>query len=210
MSNLVKFAGNAPTVSNLAQVLRSVKTDTAPIGMAIIKMDKTGHWVVGADQTEIEKGSVWAVNPLSFVHGFIAWGQGEVLAEKMYPIDVDLDSIDLGPAPSGAQRGWENQLGMAVKCVQGSDEGLDARFSTTSVGGKRALIALMNEVADQDDKDHANNVALVELGSEYYAHKVYGRVYTPVFKTIDWVSLDYNGASEAKAEPASTGRRRRS
>ena len=208
MSNLVKFAGNAPIVSNLAQVLRSVKTDTAPIGMAIIKMDKTGHWVVGADQTEIEKGSVWAVNPLSFVHGYIAWGQGEVLAEKMYPIDVNLDSIDLGPPPSGAQRGWENQLGMAVKCVQGSDEGLDARFSTTSVGGKRALIALMNEVADQDDKDHENNVALVELGSEYYAHKVYGRVYTPVFKTIDWVSIDYNGVDEAKA--ASTGRRRRS
>jgi hypothetical protein len=207
MSNLVKFAGNAPAVTNLSDVLRSVKNAT-PIGMAIVKMDKTGHWVVGADQTEIDKDSFWAVNPLSFVHGFIAWGQGEVLAEKMAPIHEPLPEV--GPAPGGAQRGWEDQLGMAVKCIEGADEGLDARFSTTSVGGKRALISLMHAVADQEDRDPENIVPIVELGSEYYAHKVYGRVYTPVFKVIKWVSLDYNGASEAKAEPASTGRRRRS
>ena len=171
---------SVPRVANLAEVLRSVKTDAAPLGMAIIKMDKTGHWVVGADQTEVEKGSKWAVNPWSFVHGFIAWGQGEVLAEKMYPLDVKLDSIDLGPPPAGAQRGWEDQLGMSVACIDGSDEGLNARFSTTSVGGKRAMASLMNEVANQEDKDPTNIVAVVELNSEYYSHKVYGRVYTPV------------------------------
>jgi hypothetical protein len=37
-------------------------------------MDKTGHWVFGIDQTEIEDDSTWAVNPFSFVHGYIAWG----------------------------------------------------------------------------------------------------------------------------------------
>ena len=210
MSNLVKFAGENAKLPNLSQVLRSVKTESAPIGMAIIKMDKTGHWVVGADQTEIEKTSVWAVNPFSFVHGFIAWGQGEVLAEKMFPIDVKLADVDLGPAPAGAQRGWEDQFGMSVKCIEGADEGLDARFSTTSVGGRRAMATLMNTVGEQEEKDPTNIVPLVELGSEYYAHKVYGRVYTPLFKIINWISLDGNAADEAQVESASTGRRRRS
>lgn len=210
MSDLVKFNVEHNVIANLSQVLRSVKTDFAPMNAAIIKMDKTGHWVVGADQTEIEKTSVWAVNPFSFVHGFIAWGQGEVLAEKMYPINVDLDSVDLGPPPSGAARGWENQLGMAVKCVQGSDEELNARFSTTSVGGKRALTALMHQVADKSDSDPEAIVPLVELGSEYYAHKVYGRVYTPVFKIIKWIGLDGSAGEDVIPEPASTVRRRRS
>ncbi len=209
MSDLVKFNVEHNVIANLSQVLRSVKSEFAPMNAAIIKMDKTGHWVVGADQTEIEKPSLWAVNPFSFVHGFIAWGQGEVLAEKMYPINVDLDSVDLGPPPSGAARGWENQLGMAVKCVQGADEELNARFSTTSVGGKRALTSLMHQVADKSDSAPEEIVPLVELGSEYYAHKVYGRVYTPVFKIIKWIGLDGNAADESQAS-ASTGRRRRS
>ena len=210
MSDLVKFNVEHNVIANLSQVLRSVKSEFAPMNAAIIKMDKSGPWVVGADQTEIEKTSVWAVNPFSFVHGFIAWGQGEVLAEKMYPINVDLDSVDLGPPPSGAARGWENQLGMAVKCVQGSDEELNARFSTTSVGGKRALTALMHQVADKSDSAPEEIVPLVELGSEYYAHKVYGRVYTPVFKIIKWIGLDGSAGEDVMPEAASTVRRRRS
>ena len=37
--------------------------------------------VFGADQTEVEDDATWAINPYSFIHGFIAWGDGEVLAE---------------------------------------------------------------------------------------------------------------------------------
>ena len=72
------------------------------------------------------------------------------------------------------------------------------------------MATLMNTVGEQEEKDPTNIVALVELGSEYYAHKVYGRVYTPVFKIINWISLDSNAADEAQVESASTGRRRRS
>jgi hypothetical protein len=84
MSNLVTFSqANLPSVQSLSTALRSLEKDVAPSGVVIIKMDKTGHWVYGADQTEIEDDSSWAVNPFSFVHGFIAWGDGEVLGEKM-------------------------------------------------------------------------------------------------------------------------------
>ena len=69
MSNVAVFGNaNLPSVASLSTALRSISTDVGPSGSVIIKMDKTGHWVFGADQTEIEDGSLWAINPFSFVH----------------------------------------------------------------------------------------------------------------------------------------------
>ena len=73
MSNLVNFKGaNLPAVASLTTALRALDTAAGPAGSVIIKMDKTGHWVFGADQTEVESDSTWAVNPFSFIHGYIA------------------------------------------------------------------------------------------------------------------------------------------
>jgi hypothetical protein len=52
-------------------------------------------------------------------------------------------------------------------------------------------------------------VAILKLGSEYYQHKSYGRVYTPVFDIIDWVSLEGEPADAPADAVADTGRRRR-
>ena len=77
MTSLVAFSNaGLPAVSSLTSALRAI----APAGgsgmTAILKMDRTGHWVFGTDQEEVEDASRWAVNPFSFVHGFIAWGEG--------------------------------------------------------------------------------------------------------------------------------------
>jgi hypothetical protein len=138
MSNLVAFfQAGLPAVSTLSTALRSIQADVGPAGTAILKMDKTGHWVFGADQTEVEDDSTWAINPFSFVHGFIAWGDGEVLAEKMASVSQPLPELD--EAPPGAKKGWETQVGMSLKCISGEDKGMEARYTTTSVGGKNAL-----------------------------------------------------------------------
>ena len=101
MSNITTFGGaNLPSVQSLSGALRSIQSEVAPGGTVILKMDKTGHWVFGADQTEVEDGSLWAANPFSFVHGYIAWGNGEVLAEKLVPVSEPLPELE--PAPSGA------------------------------------------------------------------------------------------------------------
>jgi hypothetical protein len=77
MSGIVKFAkAGLPAVTSLSTALRAIENDVGAVGSAILKMDRTGHWVFGADQTEVEDGSLWAVNPFSFVHGYIAWGDG--------------------------------------------------------------------------------------------------------------------------------------
>lgn len=213
MSNLVKFSqANLPAVSSLSTALRSITTDVGAGGTVILKMDKTGHWVFGADQTEVEDDATWAVNPFSFVHGFIAWGDGEVLGEKMVSVAQPLPELDV--APPGAKKGWEPQVGMSLKCLSGEDEGMEARYTVTSVGGKRAVQTLAVAIAAQVEKDQSKPVPIVRLKKDHYSHKSYGKIYTPVFEIVDWVSMDGEADEpEAEAAPAveaaPTGRRRR-
>jgi len=197
MSNITTFSGaNLPSVKSLATALRTIEADVGGAGTVIIKMDKTGHWVFGADQTEIEDDSTWAVNPFSFVHGYIAWGDGEVLAEKMVNVSQPLPELEA--APPSAKKGWETQVGMSIKCLSGADAGMEARYTTTSVGGKKAVQALAVAIATQVDKEQDKPVPVVELGKEHYTHKSYGRIYTPVFKVVEWVGMD---GDAVQAEP---------
>lgn len=194
---LVKFGGaNLPSVKSLAAGLKSIRSENSG-GMAIIKMDKTGSWAFGADGVEVEPDSRWAVNPFSFVHGYIAWGEGEVLAEFMTPVTEPLP--DLPPAPAGAKKGWETQVGFMVQCISGEDEGTECRYAATSVGGKRAVQELGLAIAEQVEKDERKPVAIVLLKKDHYSHKQYGKIFTPVFDVVEWVSLD--GPSSDAAEP---------
>lgn len=200
MSSLVAFkSAGLPSVQSLSTALRVAAQNAAPAGgVVILKMDRTGHWVFGADQEEVEAGSKWAVNPFSFLHGYIAWGDGVVLAEKLAPMTEPLPEVDA--APPGASKGWELQLGLSLKCVSGDDAGMEARFTTTSVGGKNAVKALALAVAEQAEKDQSKIVPLVTLGKDSYRHKSYGNIFTPVFDVKEWVTLD--GPTEADADDA--------
>ena len=205
MSNLSVFSkAGLPAISTLSTALKSMAVSAAgPSGVVILKMDKTGHWVFGADQTEVEDDSTWAVNPFSFVHGFIAWGDGEVLGEKMVAVSQPLPEID--DAPPGAKKGWEQQIGMSLKCLSGDDKGMEVRFTTTSVGGKRSVQTVAAALAEQVDVDQTKPVAVVKLKKDHYQHKSYGKIYTPVFDIVEWISMD----GEPEPEPAPAGRRRR-
>lgn len=198
MSNIATFKGaNLPAVSTLSTALRSLETVAGPANSVIIKMDKTGHWVFGADQTEVEDDSTWAINPFSFVHGFIAWGDGEVLAEKMVSVTEPLPEMEA--APAAAKKGWEAQVGLSMKCLTGADKDMEARYTVTSVGGKRAVQQLAVAIAQQVEKDQSKPVPVVRLKKDHYSHKSYGKIYVPVFDIIEFVSMD-GKADEAEAE----------
>ena len=130
MSNLVKFSGANLPVATLSTALRTLES-AAPMQSVILKMDKTGHWVFGADQTEVEPDTTWAVNPFSFIHGYIAWGEGEVLAEKMAPVTQPLPEID-APPPNAKKGDWEVELGIVI--------GKECRY----VSKEKALDALVD------------------------------------------------------------------
>jgi hypothetical protein len=218
MSNITTFsAANLPSVTSLSTALRALETEVGAAGVVILKMDKTGHWVFGADQTEVGDDSTWAVNPFSFVHGFIAWGDGEVLGEKMVSVSQPLPELE--EAPPMARKGWETQVGMSMKCLSGDDKGMEVRYTTTSVGGKRSVQALAVAIATQVDTDPKLPVPIVNLEKEHYSHKSYGRIYTPIFKITSWMSMTNEAGTPAEetaveaeetAAPVATARRRRS
>ena len=215
MGNIVTFSqANLPSVQSLSTALRALEKDVPPAGIVNIKMDKTGHWVYGADQTEVEDDATWAVNPFSFVHGFIAWGDGEVLGEKMVAVSQPLPELEA--APPNAKKGWEVQVGLAMKCITGEDKGMEVRYSTTSVGGKRAVQTLAVAIAEQVEKDQGKPVPVVRLKKDHYSHKSYGKIFTPVFEVVEWVSMsgdtDDTPATEtlAESEVEAPRRRRRS
>ena len=212
-TNVSVFSGaGLPAIASLSTALRSVAADVSNLGSTIIKMDKFGSWVFGAEQTEVEDDSTWAVNPFSFVHGYIAWGEGEVLGEKMVSITAPLPEVDA--PPPGAKKGWETQVGLSVKCLNGEDAGLEARYSATSLGGKRAVQALAVAIATQVEADPTKPVPVVRLKNDHYTHKQYGKVYTPLLEVVKWIGMDGEApaapaAAEPEAAPAPAGRRRR-
>lgn len=207
MSNIVTFNNaNLPAVASLSTALRSLERDVGNAGVVLLKMDKTGHWVFGADQTEVEDDSTWAVNPFSFVHGFIAWGDGEVLGEKMVSVSQPLPELDA--APPNAKRGWETQIGMSLKCLTGEDKDMEARYSTTSVGGKRSVQALALAIATQVEKDQSKPVPVVRLKRDHYTHKSYGKIFTPVFEILEWISVTGEPTDTPEEEPTERRRRR--
>jgi hypothetical protein len=107
---------------------------------------------------------------------------------------------ELDEAPPSAKKGWETQVGMSLKCLTGEDKGMEARFTTTSVGGKRAVQTLAVDLAEQVEKDQTKPVPVVRLKKDHYAHKSYGKIYTPVFEVVEWVSMD--GEKPKADEPA--------
>lgn len=202
---------NLPNVSALTTALRTLEKDVGPVGFVILKMDKRGDWVYGANQTEVEADTLWAVNPASFVHGYIAWGDAVVLGERMVPLTEPLPHP--GEAPAGAEKGWQLQIGMGLKCVSGPDKDMEVRFTVTSVGGKKAVQNLGIAIAAQMEEDQTKPVPIVKLKTDSYKHKMYGKIFVPVFEIVEWVGMDGKSAEvadEASTDEAAPARRRRS
>lgn len=212
MTNLTVFSdAKLPTASTI-QGLRSLQTNSVMSGTTILKMDKTGYWVFGADSTDIDPETEWAINPNEFLHGYIAWGEGVVLGEKMVSVSHPLPELE--PAPSGARKGWETQLGMSLQALNGEDAGLAVRYTATSVGGRNAIQKIANAIADQLEADPSKPVAVVTLGKETYQHKQYGKIFTPVMTVVRWVGMDGaaeepEAVAEAAVEEKAPARRRR-
>ena len=119
---------------------------------------------------------------------------------------------EVDAAPPQSKRGWETQVGLSLKCLNGEDKDMEARYTTTSVGGKRAVQELALKISEQVEKDQTKPVPVIRLKKDHYTHKSYGKIFTPVFEIVEWVSM--NGEAEAPAEaeeaaPAEDAPRRR-
>jgi hypothetical protein len=217
MSNVPAAAssgGALAALSNLKGAIQNVKQSVVIAGGdPILRLGRDGVWVYGADNTEVEEGSQWAINPLSLRHGQVCWkvipqgskekpelfGKHSVPATQPKPnpgqaFDSAGNSVDHGQHP------WADFVGVDIACISGEDKGVQVTYEPSSTGGLRALDGYMTALAAQLEKDDKKPVAIVELDSDHYDHKQYGKTYVPVLKIVDWVALDETVAPAA--EPA--------
>ena len=202
------------TTGNAVGALKSLKTGLANVRQSIpqsggnpfLRMLKDGSWVYGADDIEVHPDQVFAINPLGIQHGWIAWKEREqgskeeakVLGERMVPmtapkpLENELPHVEEGK--------WTNQIDLPMKGVGGDDAGVEVNFKSNSIGGLNEAARLIDSIMAQLDIDEQNVVPLVKLSNDHYKHKMYGKVYTPVFEIVGWTNIDVPEAS-APATP---------
>lgn len=180
-----------------AQIQRTKEfSQAAAQSNQFIKMGKDGRWTLGADELEIEADSEWAVNPYSFATGWSAFdNNSNRVGEEMRPMHEP--PITQGELPHVNGK-WAPQVGFQLKCIHGKDEGAEAVYYARSKGGIAAVVDLLEEVYKRLDNNDDVCVAVISLLNDSYKHKKFGKIYTPVLKIVEWITMDGIEAEEAE------------
>lgn len=215
--------------------MKAAEVGTGPNGKDILRVDDhTGDISFGQDKRQVTENDVWAVNPLSFTHGWIAFHDSEVMSTidgrpaditlSLYDADLpayeDLPELDYVPpasnrrGPAEAAPDWREKLGVEMLCIEGPNEGAAIIWSPTSYGGRRTIAKLFEMVANQLDSDDPELcVPIGELFSDSYYNKRFKRdVHGIEFHFLEWDNMDGSGiagAEEAAKERAKEAARDR-
>src|SRR5262245_8833138 len=213
-------AGGALTsLAALQTALAHVNT-AAIIGRSGLPMmlfkarEGSGAWGYGQRRIIPEPDSRWAINPLTFQRGYIAFGPdkkvlGEHLASIAKPM-IDVTTLPNVNAP------WQGEWTVNLKCLDGADAGVEVIFKANTDGGIKAVVGLIDTVRDRmDSGQHGSKIApIAKLERDSYPHPQYGKTNIPVLTVVDWMPLDGPAPvpapkPESPPPPAEQPRRRR-
>lgn len=157
-----------------------------------------GIWVFGVDGDENMEDARWAINPLSFEHGFVCWKNKKIAGEAMVPVGVAKPGretlADHGTFTDGkgkeVQTKWDEQMSIRLRCVVGEDEGTEVDFRSSTVGGISCIKAVAKAVGGRIAAGKMDVVAVVELTNDSYNHAEYGKTYVPTMDIASWMDMD--------------------
>jgi hypothetical protein len=180
----------------LANVDTSAVVGRSGLPMLQFKREGDGTWSFGQRRTIVEDGSSWAVNPLTFRWGFIAFGDNnKVVGERL--VSVSQPKPDIADLPDHGCP-WAEQWAVNMKCTGGTDAGIEAVYKPTTDGGIKAVAGLIEAVRDRLAGEHGGKVVpIVQLEKDSYQHGQHGRVWTPLLSIVSWMPL--NGPAPAPA-----------
>jgi hypothetical protein len=196
-------------LNNLVTDLGTVQQGiTATTGEPYLRMGRDGKWIFGAENIEVEPGSLWAISPLSVYHGYVCWSKddgssksNQKLGEVMVPSGQPKPALHTLPDHGYP---WSEQVSLALACISGSDEGTQVKYSVASAGGMNEVKALLGTMVKRIAAEQQNGgikpssaiVPIVELDHSHYIHQKYGKIYTPLMPVVRWGTLD--GSDEPK------------
>ena len=190
-------------IAGLQNVANTARQAAGPVdGLQYMKFAK-GEWVFGAEDTPIEDDSLWALNPMSIRQGFQAWVDNELAGEEtasMFEPPIVKTALP-AVATGGENRGWQSVIVFNMKCTKGEDEGTEVEFKTSSVGGIKEASKMINTILAQVSEDPSKPVPIIELSSDSYKHKKFGKVYTPVMEVKQWISMETTNTQAIEKEP---------
>lgn len=198
MSNVVAFKGNLPSI-NITHFQKALAATKNAVGVEagnkqFLKLVKNGgYWVYGQKDTEVEEGSLWAINPMSLQAGFVAWKGGQPVGKRMGSIfnpPIRRDELE----DVGAR--WDEAVSFDLVCISGEDVGTECQYNANSYGGRKAFTDLMDALMKQTGIDATKIVPVVEMTSDSYTHKEYGETFNPIFEIKEWRAMDVVPAGE--------------
>jgi hypothetical protein len=151
-----------------------------------MKMTKQGEWLFGQDNTEVEAGSEWMIDPRESQMGYISWGDGgpplgEVMGGGKRPPVNRADLPDTGFA-------WDIQKAIQLICVSGEDAGTAVIYKTNSKGGNTAISRILQDVAARARSGNADVFPIVKL-THTSGKSNWGTVCYPELKQVKWADV---------------------
>jgi hypothetical protein len=179
---------------------------TAPVGgKPILKFIKTGQWLLGVANEEVDE-QLLAVNPLSIRIGYVAWENGQVVAESpLIPFTQGWPKVD---RTSVLDKGAIAQKYLLEGKLIDNDPPVECIFSAATDGGAKAITALIDEVYKKAAAGSKSICPIVELSADSYKHQQYGVTYKPVLRITGWMDIDGNREVEAPKQIEAPKQRR--
>lgn len=203
MNDIATRAGTGVSADLASKLMSGIakSRSTTPVagGTPFLRLGRDGVWAYGQEDTEVEEGSQWVVNVLSLAHGYSCWTdypeknrKNELLGEIMSPMFEDK------PTRPADDQGfpYKEQRSFGLKCVSGEDEGVETLHKATSVGGMRAIDGLLAAIQTQLRDNPSFPCPVIELGTDSYNHKKWGKTYVPVLEVVGWADMNGNRHSE--------------
>jgi len=167
-----------------------------------MKMDRSGVFQFGVENTIPEDDSLWAINPAGCLHGWVAWGNaahdnegtnvGEVMCPATQPMPAE---ADLPPVKGD----WSKATALQLRCTNGEDEGIQVLYKANSVGGRKAYAATLQAIVAKIVAEDEACVPLVSLESDSYKHAKFGTIFNPIFNIQGWITMEGETAEEQPA-----------
>jgi len=198
--------GALAALTTLSKMLNAVDTTSVLGGGGRPMMQfkaREDTWSFGVRRTIPEEGSLWAVNPASFQHGFISFNaSNKVMGERL--VSVDQPKPDPTQLPDTGFP-WQQEWAVGLKCLSGADAGVEVVFKTTTNGGAQAIVGLIDAIRDRlNGGQHDGKISpIVRLEKDSYPHGQYGRTAIPVMMIVNWMPLSGPAPAPASPPPAS-------
>ena len=198
--------GALASIASLAAALANVPIGIGRTGLPMMlfkSREDGGTWGYGQRRTIPEEGSRWAVNPTTFMWGFVSFGANNKRAgEHLVPVGQPKPDITKLPDTGFP---WQEEMAVNMKCLDGADAGVEVVFKATTDGALTAVNELVDKVRNQIESEQRNGktvhdgeiVPIVLLENDSYPHKEHGKTYIPILTIVDWMPL--SGPASAPA-----------